>query len=245
MKQWIYLSPHFDDVALSAGGLIWEQTHGGDQAEIWTICAGDPPSDRPLSDYAGLMHYCWQVEEDVPYRRSLEDAASCQRVGAAYRRDTIPDNIYRYFPGTNEAVVKVPDDNAGPLEPREAYLIPCVADFLRKNLPEDCELVIPLAIGHHRDHVLTRQAAERLKIPLWHYIDYPYIIQAEYSLKDWIPTQAEKVTLPITPQGLKAWQEAIACHRSQMILYWVDEEEMKQQIEKYAGTGFGYTLWRF
>ena len=26
MRKWVYLSPHFDDVVLSAGGLVWEQT---------------------------------------------------------------------------------------------------------------------------------------------------------------------------------------------------------------------------
>jgi hypothetical protein len=35
--RWIYLSPHLDDAALSAGGLIYEQTQAGIQVEIWTF----------------------------------------------------------------------------------------------------------------------------------------------------------------------------------------------------------------
>lgn len=66
-----------------------------------------------------------------------------------------------------------------PLESVESYLIPQVADFIRKNLPESCELVAPLAIGSHRDHILTRTAAERLGIQLWHYADCPYVIYGE------------------------------------------------------------------
>jgi LmbE family N-acetylglucosaminyl deacetylase len=134
MRKWVFLSPHFDDVVLSAGGLVWKLTNTGDKVEIWTICAGDPPFDQPLTDYAQMLHIFWELgEEDVPYSRSKEDAACCQVLKTGYRRYTVPDNIYRYIPGTDEAVVKVPDDNTGPLEPDEAYLIPPVTDFLRKT----------------------------------------------------------------------------------------------------------------
>jgi len=42
MKTWIFLSTHFDDVALSAGGMVWELTAGVTGVEIWTIAAGEP-----------------------------------------------------------------------------------------------------------------------------------------------------------------------------------------------------------
>ena len=45
MKTWIFLSAHCDDAVLSAGGLVWELTRRGERAEIWTICAGDPPAN--------------------------------------------------------------------------------------------------------------------------------------------------------------------------------------------------------
>jgi LmbE family N-acetylglucosaminyl deacetylase len=245
MTRWIYLSPHFDDVVLSAGGMIWEQARSGEQVEVWTICAGDPPADRPLTEYAQMLHTLWEMGDDVPFLRSQEDAACCHVLGASALRYTVPDNVYRYLPGTDEAVVQVPDDNLGPLEPLESYLIPPVADFLRKNFPEDCEVVVPLALGNHRDHVLVRKAAERLGIPLWHYVDYPYVIRAEHDLKEWIPANAETYSIPITPAGLKAWQDGFACHRSQIIFLWPDEAEMRAGIEGYLESGHGHTLWRF
>ena len=246
MKKWIYLSPHFDDVALSVGGMAWELTQRGDQVEIWTICAGDPPFDKPLTDYAEMLHIFWELgDEDIPFARSTEDAASCKILGASYRRYTVPDNIYRYFPGTEEAVVKVPENNFGPLEPLETYLIPAAADFMRKNLSQNSELVTPLGIGNHRDHVLTRKAAERLGISLWHYVDYPYILRQETNLAEWIPPIAEKFTVEITPAGLKAWQDGFACHRSQIIFLWPGEEEMRVAIQEYWGSGYGNTIWKF
>ena len=62
MKEWIFLSTHFDDVVLSAGGMVWELVKRGEHVEIWTICAGDPPFDKPLSDYAQMLHIFWKLE---------------------------------------------------------------------------------------------------------------------------------------------------------------------------------------
>jgi LmbE family N-acetylglucosaminyl deacetylase len=246
MKEWIFLAPHFDDVVLSAGGLVWELTNRGDRVEIWTICAGDPPFGKPLADYAKMLHIFFELgEDDIPFARSKEDAACCQVLKADYRRYTVPDCIYRFLTGSDEPMIKVPDDISGPLEPDETYLIPPVTDFLRKNLPDGCELVIPLTIGHHRDHVLTRKAAEGLGIPLWHYADYPYIIQGQYDLTEWITAQAEKFSLPGSLDGLKAWQDGIACHKSQLVFFWADEAEMRLGIKTYSKSGGGSTLWKF
>lgn len=245
MKTWIFLSAHFDDVVLSAGGLVWELTRRGDRVEVWTICAGDPPAGKPLTEYAQLLHGFWNIGEDVPLKRSQEDAACCRVLGAGFRRYTVPDNIYRYFPGSDEPVIKENEDQMKPLEPDESYLIPLAADFIRKNLPETCELVAPLGIGSHRDHILTRRAAERLGIPLWHYADYPYLIYGEHTLADWLPANPETFSLEISPSGLKVWQDGFACHRSQIPLLWVDEDDMRASIERYLKAGYGYTLWKF
>lgn len=245
MKKWIYLSTHFDDVVLSAGGMVWEQTQKGDQVEIWTICAGDPPEGIPLSDYAEMLHTFWELGDDVPYKRALEDAACCAVLGANYRRYTVPDCIYRFLPGSNNPVVVLPDDIFAPLEPDETHLIAPVANFLRKNISPDAEVVIPLAVGNHRDHCLTRKAAERLGIPLWHYVDYPYMIQKEYHLADWIPAGCKTYEVNITPAGLKAWQDGFAKQHSQIILFWPDEMEMRKAIEDYLGQGYGFTIYKF
>jgi len=246
MKTWVFLSAHFDDVVLSAGGLVWELAQRGDEVEIWTICAGDPPAGKPLTDYARLLHEFWAIGEDVPRKRSREDAACCAVLGAAaFRRYTVPDNIYRYLPGSNQPLIKENEDQFLPLEPVEAELVPSVTDFILKNLPGACELVAPLAIGSHRDHVLTRTAAERTGLPLWHYADYPYLVYGEQALADWIPAGAEQFVLEISPAGLKAWQDGFACQRSQIPLVYVDEDDMRAAIEKYLRSGYGNTLWKF
>ncbi len=246
MREWIFLSPHFDDVVLSVGGLVWELGKLGDRVEIWTICAGEPLPDKPLTDYAQLVHMIWELsEQDVPLIRSKEDAACCKVLGANYHRYNVPDCIYRYHPGTDEAMIHVPDDINTPLEPEESYLIPPVTDFLRKNLPEGCELVVPLSIGNHRDHVLTRRAAERLGFSVWHYVDYPYVLRGQYNLAEWIPAGAEQFALQVSRRGLKAWRNGFACHRSQIILLFPSEATMRRKLGAYAKSGGGSTLWKF
>jgi len=91
----------------------------------------------------------------------------------------------------------------------------------------------------------VRRAAERLGIPLWHYVDYPYVIQKETDLRDWVPAKAETKTIPISPAGLRAWQGGFACHRSQILLLWPDEDEMRTSVENYFQSGGGCTLWKF
>ncbi|MGA2489168.1 MAG: PIG-L family deacetylase [Anaerolineales bacterium] len=246
MKNWVFLSAHFDDVVLSAGGLVWELARGGDHVEIWTICAGDPPADKPLTEYAQLLHGFWNIGEDVPLKRSREDATCCKVLGVTvFRRYTVPDNIYRYLPGIDTPVIRENEDQFKPLEPAESYLIPPVRDFICKNLPADCELVAPLAIGSHRDHILTRRAAERTGLPLWHYVDYPYLVYGEHVLSDWLPARPKIYSLEISPAGLKAWQDGFACQRSQIPLLYVDEDDMRASIEKYLRSGFGFSLWQF
>jgi len=120
-----------------------------------------------------------------------------------YCRYTEPENIYRYFPGTDNPVVKEHEDQFRPLEPEEHYLIPSVTGFIRKNLPGTCELVVHLAIGSHRDHVMTRIAAEQLGIPLWYYADYSCLIYGEHTLADWLSANPETFLLEISPEGLK------------------------------------------
>ena len=116
-------------------------------------------------------------------------------------------------------------------EPEESYLIPLIADFIRKNLPEDCLLAAPLAIGSHRDHLLTRRGAERLGIPLWYYADYPYLVHGKHKLEDFVPEGAKEFSQPVSEQGAQVWQDAFACHASQIELLFTDEEDMRASID--------------
>jgi LmbE family N-acetylglucosaminyl deacetylase len=238
--RWIYLSPHFDDAVLSCGGLIWEQTHSGVAAEIWTVCAGNPPPG-PLSDLAAEMHKTWQTgtaQETVDLRR-IEDQSAARRVGATIQHLTIADAIYRR---SDTGILFYPENIFLEPNPREANLAEEVSRQFSARLTQYDTLVCPLAVGGHVDHRITRAAAEKLSRPLWYYADIPHKLNYPDTLASAIDNMTSK-TFFISAKGLKAWENSIAAHTSQITSLFLDEQDMRQKIKEYAQTNSGLPLW--
>jgi len=238
--RWIYLSPHFDDAVLSCGGLIWEQTHAGIAVEIWTICAGNVPAG-PVSEYAAGMHKDWKTggsQETVDLRR-IEDQNAARRVGATVEHLKFPDSIYRR---SNTGALFYPENVFTDPHPRETHLAEDVSREVSTRLSQYDTLVCPLAVGGHVDHRITRVAAELLNRPLWYYADVPYILRHPDTLAPAIDNMTSK-TFFISPKGLRAWEDSVAAHASQISSLFVDEQDMRQRIKEYAQTSSGLPLW--
>ena len=156
---WIYLSPHFDDVALSCGGLVWEQVQAGDMVSIWKVCAGSAPHGEPYP-FAKELHMRWKTDQGATAQRKLEDIRSCQRLGASYLYFTIPDCIYRRNLHTDEFLYISEESLSGPLLPADTYNITLIGEEIKRSIQADVALVCPLSLGNHVDHQLTRLAAE-------------------------------------------------------------------------------------
>jgi LmbE family N-acetylglucosaminyl deacetylase len=134
--RWIYLSPHLDDVVLSVGGLVWEQTLADETVEIWTVFAGDPPPP-PYTPFAQELHERWGTSgENAAAVRRAEDAAACQVLAAGVRHAALPDCIYRRLPGSQQPVIGDRDDLFRPFPPGEAYLVPQIAAWIQAGIPE-------------------------------------------------------------------------------------------------------------
>jgi LmbE family N-acetylglucosaminyl deacetylase len=191
--DWIYLSPHLDDVALSCGGLVWQQAESRTQREmqlgveasaggdgpavaIWTICAGDPPKNAH-SPFAESLHVRWATGPDAVAARRAEDFTSCERLGAVARHFAIPDAIYRLSPAGGSPLYTSDEALFGELSLEEHGLVDSLRGELEEALPPRAELVCPLGIGGHVDHRLVRAAAESLSRSLWYYADYPYAVR--------------------------------------------------------------------
>jgi LmbE family N-acetylglucosaminyl deacetylase len=236
--DWIYLSPHLDDVALSVGGLLWEQSQAGERVSIWTICAGDPPSGD-LSPFAESLHKRWKTGARSMSVRRAEDIRSCKRLGANYVHFDIPDCIYRRSPINGEHLYTNEDSLWIPVHADEEILITQLAEWIKSILPTDARVVCPMTLGDHVDHRLTRSAAERLKLPLWFYADYPYLLEKE-NLK--VLDQFKSRVIPISSEGLLAWQEAVTAHQSQISTFWSSSHEMRRAIKEYANNMGGIQL---
>jgi LmbE family N-acetylglucosaminyl deacetylase len=246
--NWIYISPHLDDVALSAGGLLWDQSQSGERVSVWTLCAGDPPPG-PLSDFARTLHARWDVGRNATSQRRQEDAVSCSLMGAAYRHFEVPDCIYRRSLETGAHLYASEEALRTPLHPAESPLVRDLQRTLGAELPLKANLVCPLALGGHVDHRLARAVMEGLDRSLWYYADYPYVLEIQGES---VSSMVSAVTppgwrpriFPLTPEGVTAWEEAIAAHASQISTFWPDLGAMRQAIREYHQKMRGVPLWQ-
>jgi LmbE family N-acetylglucosaminyl deacetylase len=241
--DWIYLSPHYDDVALSCGGLVWEQARQGDQVSIWTICAGEPPTGD-LSPFARSLHERWNFNQHAPIQRREEDLHSCQRLGARQRYFSLPDCIYRRDPFSQEYMYASEEALNGPIHSGDQHNINLLQEELRWAVPTGAVLVCPLAFGKHVDHQLVRKAAEGLDQLAWYYADFPYVIRNSTQLDQVTREGWQSQGFSISLEGLKAWAQSIEAHASQISTFWVDSLAMEHAIKDYCQQNGGIRLWK-
>ncbi|MEJ2757276.1 MAG: PIG-L family deacetylase [Anaerolineales bacterium] len=242
--RWIYLSPHLDDVALSCGGLVWEQTQAGDKVEIWSICAGEPPAGE-LSLYARVHHKVWEVtaEEAIATRRK-EDIAACEVLGAEPKYFSVPDAIYRKHPKTGEPMYTNNEELFGGVDPGDEPLVHRLMVDLAQGLSGEFVLVAPLTVGNHVDHQLVRLAADGLDREIWYYPDYPYTREFAQVIPSLVPEGYRKAVFPVSEKGMEAWKVSACQFRSQISTFWASESTLREELQVHAESFGGVTLSR-
>lgn len=240
--KWIYLSPHFDDVILSCGGLVWEQVQSGQQVEIWTICAGGPLPGTPLSDFAQQLHARWQTGPEAVDARRREDDAAGQVLGAVMRYWDLPDCIYRRLPD-GSFLVNGEEDLWQGVHPQEVGVVAALGQWLESALLPDDQLICPMTLGGHVDHHLVRTAVERLGRRHAFYADYPYAVQYPEELEKTVIPAWQKECFSVSQGAVTAWQQAVAEYASQISTFWGGLEEMREDIAAYWQAGGGTCLW--
>lgn len=246
--RWIYLSPHFDDVVLSTGGLVWEQVQAGQAVEVWTVCAGSPAEGAELSEFALQLHQRWQTEQEAVSERQQEDQAAIRCLGAEMRYWNLPDCIYRKLPD-GSWLVNGEEDLWKPVHQFEMPLVERLAEWIAQSLQPGDRLVSPLTLGNHVDHFLVRAAAERLNRPLHYYPDYPYAAvvmdrgEKSAELAQKLGTGWHKQCFPVSRAALQSWQKSVGCYTSQISTFWGGLDEMHAALDTYWMSGGGTCLW--
>ncbi len=238
--RWIYLSPHLDDAVLSCGGLIAQQRMHGLDVEVWTIFAAVPSAEAGglLAHY---LHTRWGFEnaQQAVEARRKEDQQALSILQAQAQYFPFLDCIYRQD-GEGQPLY---ENIFLPPHPAEADLAERIAIALGEQLCEDDVVVAPLAIGGHVDHVLVRQAAERLARPLWSYAEVPYLFNSPQEVE--LKTHSLQSTLfPLSFWGKKAWLSACSAYRSQIAELFGDEEAMQRILQQYMARENGLRLWK-
>ncbi len=237
----LYLAPHLDDVALSCGGQIYARTQGGERILIVTVMAGSPPRLAQSAYIAGL-HERWQLAGDAAAERRAEDRAACAILGADFLHLAVPDCIYRLAPQSGAPLYNSDAEIFGEIHPAESGLQAEIVQQLRA-LPACGQVVAPLAIGHHVDHLLVRAAAETVwPSSLCCYEDYPYVeklgwLEAD-SLDRWRPS-----IYTVSEQARQVKFDAIWAFRSQLSTFFGSREEMEARVGGYIEEVGGERVW--
>jgi LmbE family N-acetylglucosaminyl deacetylase len=167
----LFVSPHFDDVALSCGGSVAQAAQLGATVVV-TVFAGQPAA--PLNEFARLQHQRWGVEEAVEARQR-EDRAAMAILGAQYRWLAFPDAIYRGDQYLSDLEL------FGPVKATDRSTELAVSAAIAAIVAELRPRVVygPLAAGGHVDHRICRSAVLALATQpsaIRLYEDMPYAL---------------------------------------------------------------------
>ncbi|NEP59662.1 MAG: PIG-L family deacetylase, partial [Symploca sp. SIO2G7] len=249
--QAIYLSPHLDDAALSCGGQIYQRTQNGEKILIATVMAGNS-SPNLLSSYAQSLHDRWKINSETVKKRREEDRQAAEVLGADVVHLSIPDCIYRFHKHNNKPLYTSDEQIFGDIHPDEARLVDNIAEMI-DHLPCHSQLFIPLGVGNHVDHCLTRAAAEKVincchdpsPKEVWYYEEYPYA-QTKNATED-VLYQTKAIwqlnVIGITEMALSQRIRAIAQFQSQISTFFRSYDDMAAQVYRFVHEVGGERLW--
>lgn len=251
----IYLSPHYDDAALSCGGAIHQQVQAGEAVLVITICAAPPLAGEPLSPFARSLHHSWGDPPNVVAARRAEDQASMGILGADFRRLDVTDCIYRGHPRGGEWYYTSKEGLFGQVHPAEQTLVGQIAATIIEQVPDGDKAMVyaPLTVGHHVDHQVTHEAAWQLQQQGWtiaFYEDYPYAdpaypftktsaarenpyaLTAILAAKQAVHLQAQLRFL--SAENLQAKINSVRAYASQLPMLFGSETKMANYVGNYT-----------
>ncbi len=237
----LYLSPHFDDAALSCGGQIATWTAAGQSVLVVTITGGDPPT-VPVSDTVRQLHDRWAtslvvegVAEDAAAamvaQRRAEDRAALALLRADWLHLPFLDCIYRCGPD-DDALYPGPTDMFGPPNPTDEGTRDALAQAFAA-LPPAGRVYLPLGVGGHVDHLATRRAAERVFAAPLYYEEYPYTAwpgALEAVLQGRPQRSSETSEVWLDAAALATKTAAVAAYASQLSSFFTGPDDLTAKL---------------
>jgi LmbE family N-acetylglucosaminyl deacetylase len=250
MNPVVFVSPHFDDVALSCGELICKFKAQGKEILVVTVFSGSVKPEL-LSTTAKFFHKICGLGNNAMEIRKAEDLAAMKMLKVAYLHVDELECLYRMNDSHTPRYNDLKEIFGARLE-NEMDTWQHLKKQLREKLAEINfrTIFIPLSLGRHIDHILTRSCLEEIYSDrdIYYYEDTPYVC----TLKDMdeinqatgglIPTIIE-----ITDDEWLGKVNAINCYTSQSGILWGSETEKMNQLEsiskKYDNRGRSIRIW--
>jgi LmbE family N-acetylglucosaminyl deacetylase len=185
----VVIEPHMDDAVLSAGGRLLHR-RGCQRITILSVVKWSN-----FTSFLKLNREFLSVP-DITKIRFEESALAAKMLGAEFACLDWQDAPLRFWPAERWSQETIERFNANPTPfvsgPPAAQDVAALADQLAQllGLLEPDELWIPMGLGHHVDHRLTRNACLRMlarargplaRIPLTMYEDLPYASAAQQA----------------------------------------------------------------
>lgn len=232
----IFVSPHYDDIALSAGGTAALVASNGREPIIELLFGSEPDPSQPLTSFAKDMHQQWgMAAHEVIAGRRREEAAASKVLGTRDDYGPFRDAIYRGSQYTsNELLFGFPGDD-------DAALPNAIIDWLKLGGVPDSEtrIYIPLAIGYHVDHQIAFRAGIELARngwEVWFYEDLPYALRKGVG-EARIAETGEPLSIGATVDVSTVWDKKIAAimafpSQLAVIFGYVDSGHSRQEINE-------------
>jgi LmbE family N-acetylglucosaminyl deacetylase len=174
----IFLSPHYDDIAISCGGTARLLAEHGRQPVVALIFGSEPAPDHQYTSFAQRMHRDWGFDaQEVIASRRAEEAVASQVLGTTDQFLPFHDAIYRgeRYLGDDD-LFSVPAEDEG--ESLPAAIVEAIG--LAGEANADTRIYTPLGSGKHVDHQLAFMTGVLLAQrgwQVWCYEDLPYSIK--------------------------------------------------------------------
>lgn len=257
MKKILVVSPHLDDGILSCGPYISKCIRSGDNVTILTVFSGSIDA-AILPPLAKWFHSICGLEDDAMEIRRFEDQKACTVVNANYIHLNLHECLYRLDEeGHPRYTIEESIFCSDASNEQDIIDLICLMLSEHGNLNEFDEILIPLGIGRHVDHLIVRKALENLvtadnldQKKILYYEDTPYVCtNKDKHWKNDLAYNLKAYNYNINSKEFIMYLRALNCYKSQVFMLWAGKKEMLTQLKEYylrgRTTALIGTFWKY
>jgi LmbE family N-acetylglucosaminyl deacetylase len=177
VSRHLFLSPHYDDIPLSAGATVRLLAENGTRPETRVVFGSEPDHAQPLTAFAQAMHEAWGLTaEEVIAARQAEEQTAAAILGASTAILPFRDAIYR-----GEAYLSNDDLFGTPASVEKSLPSEIITSLDLGERPDPTlRIYAPLGVGRHVDHQIVHQVGVDMAAAgwdVWFYEDIPYALK--------------------------------------------------------------------
>lgn len=249
--DYIYISPHLDDVPLSCSGAICQQKTQGFKILVVTVFAGDP--QPPFSPFVQSFHQSWQASKENPYKvRKMEERKAMAALDVDYLWFDWLETLYR-DPELADVIDLFCEPSERAVHPQDAPIFATLCNWLadlRLSYP-GAQFVAPLSLGEHRDHrlVFLASLAALDRSHQLFFEDFPYATYQAEELAELVKVyQLSPIEVDIS-QCLEQRMKAAESYQSQLPALYHSASRFLELIREYTSSlgghqGFVERYWK-